>query len=52
MKLIIAIKHYMEADGGRKVGMDEMKGFKEAMTLADRAEYTAWFRANGTEIEE
>lgn len=51
-KLIIAIKKYMEADGGAPVNIGEMKAFKDAMTDADRAEYRAWFESQGVQIED
>lgn len=51
MKLVIALKKYFEADGGRPVSMSEMKDFLSAITDSDRAEYVAWFNAQGVQVE-
>lgn len=51
MKLVIALKKYFEADGGRPVSMSEMKDFLAVITDADRAEYIAWFQSQGVQVE-
>lgn len=50
MKLAIAIKKFMEADGGRAVSLPEMKEFLSVCNETDREEYAAWFRAQGQDV--
>lgn len=51
-KLLIAVKHFMEADGGRRCTMDELKEFKNALSESDRTQFTAELtQIMGVEVE-